>query len=242
MRKSGIMVSEIPFWNMPVLLKNAGLDYYILDCEHGGFDYADISRMIMTSRLSGLEVIVRLPNKDRKDIVKLMDMGADGLLLPMTNTAEDIKQVVKYAKYQPIGERGISTMRAHTFYNPPPILEYIKEANARTKVFAQAETVEGVKNIEEILKVEGVDGVFIGPNDMSADYGCLGDNNAAEILSAIEKVGKAAKGANKLAGIITGNKNYIAKAKEFDLELYCKGSELNAIAEYCKKITKEILE
>ena len=63
MRKSGIMVSEIPFANMPVLMKNAGLDYFILDCEHGGFDYVDISRIIMTARLCGLPVIVRLPNK-----------------------------------------------------------------------------------------------------------------------------------------------------------------------------------
>ena len=101
MNKCGIMVSEIPFSNMPVLLKNSGLDYFILDCEHGGFDYCDISRMIMTARLCNLPIIVRLPNNDRKDIIKFMDMGADGVLLPMTNTVDDIKKVVEYAKYQP---------------------------------------------------------------------------------------------------------------------------------------------
>ena len=189
-----------------------------------------------------MPVIVRLPNNDRKDIIKLMDMGADGVLLPMTNTAEDIKKVVEYAKYQPIGMRGISTMRAHTFYNPPPINEYLTQANARTKVFAQAETVEGVANIQEILSVEGVEGVFIGPNDMSADYGCLGNNNAPEILSAIEKIGEACKDTGKIGGIITGNRTYLSKAKQSGLQYFCKGSELNAIAEYCKKITKEIEE
>lgn len=213
--------------------------FSILDYEHGGFDYADMSRMIMTARLCGLEVIVRLPNNGRKDIVKLMDMGADGLLLPMTNTAEDIRQVVRYAKYQPIGERGISTMRAHTFYAPPSILEYMPQANARTKVFAQAETAAGVENIEEILQVKGVDGVLIGPNDLSADCGCLGNDEASEVLSAIERVGAAAKKEGKLSGIITGNKNYMAKAKACGLEMFCKGSELNAIAEYCKKVAKE---
>ena len=198
-----------------------------------------MSRMIMTARLCGLEVIVRLPNNGRKDIVKLMDMGADGLLLPMTNTAEDIRQVVRYAKYQPIGERGISTMRAHTFYAPPSFLEYMPQANARTKVFAQAETAAGVENIEEILQVKGVDGVLIGPNDLSADCGCLGNDEASAVLSAIERVGSAAKKQGKLSGIITGNKNYIAKAKACGLEMFCKGSELNAIAEYCKKVAKE---
>jgi len=240
MNKAGIMISEVTFGNMPVLMKNAGLDFFIIDAEHGGFDYADVSRMIMTARLCGLPAIIRLPNNERKDIIKYMDMGADGLLLPMTNNADDIKQVVKYAKYQPFGERGISTMRAHTFYNPPSIKEYLPQANARTKVFAQIETVRGVENIANILSVNGVDGVFIGPNDLSADYGCLGNNNAEEILSAIGKVGDAVKSAGKLGGIITGNKAYIEKAKEIGLTLFCKGSELNAIAEYCKKIRNEL--
>lgn len=210
--------------------------------EHGGFDYADVSRMIMTARLCGLTVIIRLPNNERKDIIKYMDMGADGLLLPMTNTAADICQVVKYAKYQPIGERGISTMRAHTFYNPPSINEYLPQANACTKVFAQIETVRGVENVDEILAVNGVDGFFVGPNDLSADYGCLGNNNAEEILSAIGRVGSAVEKASKFAGIITGNKAYIEKAKESGFTLFCKGRELNAIAEYCKKNCKELRE
>ena len=117
-----MMISEIAFSNMPVLLKNAGIEFCILDCEHGGFDYAEVSRLIMTARLCGLELIVRLANNERKDVVKYLDMGADGLLLPMTNTAEDIRKVADYAKYPPLGHRGISTMRAHTLYAPPPVL------------------------------------------------------------------------------------------------------------------------
>ena len=161
MRKAGIMISEISFSNMPVLMKNAGLDFFILDLEHGGFDYADVARIIMTARLCGVENIVRLPDNSRKDIIKLMDMGADGLLLPMTNNASEIREVVRYAKYPPTGERGISTMRAHTFYNPPPMTEYFSKANARTKIFAQIETREGVKNIISILSERGVEGCMI---------------------------------------------------------------------------------
>ena len=89
------------------------------------------------------------------------------------------------------------------------------------------------------MQVKGVDGVLIGPNDLSADCGCLGNDEASEVLSAIERVGAAAKKEGKLSGIITGNKNYMAKAKACGLEMFCKGSELNAIAEYCKKVAKE---
>lgn len=242
MRKTGLMLSEIPFSNSPVLMKNSGLDFFIIDCEHGGFDYVDVSRIIMTAKLCNLEVIIRLPNNQRKDIIKYMDMGADGLLLPMTNTAEDILEVVKYAKYQPIGERGISTMRAHTLYNPPKILDYIESANARTKVFAQIETKKGVENLEEIISVNGVDGAFIGPNDLSADYGVLGTSDISPVLETIDKVASVCKKLDKLTGIITGKKDFITKAKEKEFNYFCKGSELNALSEYCKKIKKEIEE
>ena len=229
--RAGMMISEIAFSNMPVLLKNAGIEFCILDCEHGGFDYAEVSRLIMTARLCGLELIVRLANNERKDVVKYLDMGADGLLLPMTNTAEDIRKVADYAKYPPLGHRGISTMRAHTLYAPPPVLEYMPAGNARTKIFAQAETRAGVENIDRILAVPGVSGCFIGPNDLSADYECLGDPNAPPILKAIERVGEAAAAAGKISGMITANKNYLSKAKSCRFTAFCVGSELNAIAE-----------
>ena len=240
--RAGMMISEIAFSNMPVLLKNAGIEFCILDCEHGGFDYAEVSRLIMTARLCGLELIVRLANNERKDVVKYLDMGADGLLLPMTNTAEDIRKVADYAKYPPLGHRGISTMRAHTLYAPPPVLEYMPAGNARTKIFAQAETRAGVENIDRILAVPGVSGCFIGPNDLSADYECLGDPNAPPILKAIERVGEAAAAAGKISGMITANKNYLSEAKNCRFTAFCVGSELNAIAEYGKKTARLIKE
>ena len=241
-KQAGIMLSEIPFSNIPVIFKNSGLDFFILDCEHGSFDYSDISKIVTTAKLCGIKVIIRLPDNTRRDIIRFMDMGATGLLLPMTNCAEDIKKVVKYAKYQPIGERGISTMRAHTLYNPPKITDYMPMANDYTEVYAQIETVAGVNNIEEILAVEGVHGCLIGPNDLSADYGCLTNSNAPEILNAIQKVGVACEKHGKVGGIITANKAYIECAFSSGLEMLSKGSELNAIAAYCKNIAKEIKE
>jgi len=236
------MISEIPFSNLPVLLKASGLDFFILDYEHGSFDYSAMFNIITNAKLSGIECIVRLPNNERKDIIKCLDMGADGLLLPMTSTVDDIKKLVNYSKYPPLGIRGVSTMRAHTLYNPPKVLDYMESANKRIKVFAQIETVDGVNNVYDILNVEGVDGIFIGPNDLSADYGCLGDKNAKEILDAITRCGEASNKLNKLSGIITGNDNYLKKSKEMGFDYYSIGSELNAISDYSKKIIKHIEE
>lgn len=239
MNKVGLMISEIPYHSLPLILKQSGLDFSILDYEHGGFDYESMARIILTSRLCNFNTIVRLPNNERKDIIKCLDMGANGLLLPMTNNADDIRKVVNYGKYPDLGKRGISTMRAHTLYNPGSINEYIKAANDMVKIYAQIETVNGVNNIEEILNVPGVNGVMVGPNDLSLDYGCIGDKNAPLILEAIVKVGKACLKANKECGIITSNKNYLECAKANGFSIFCVGSELNAIASYAKQIKND---
>lgn len=239
-KKAGIMISEIAFSNMPILLNAAKLDFYILDCEHGGFDYAQISAMISVSRLTGISLIIRLADNSRKDIIKFADMGAEGFLLPMTDSASDIEKVVRFACYSPVGKRGISTMRAHTFYSPNDIDQYRKNANEKMKIYAQIETVAGVKNIAEILNVNGVSGCFVGPNDLSDDYGCLTDKSAIEIHRAIEKTGEAAKNAEKICGIITANENYLNVAEQSGFTMFCKGSELNAIKEYCLRVSKTV--
>ena len=231
MRRVGIMINEIAFSNFPVLFKRCGLDFYIIDGEHGAFDYREFYHMICAARIAGgIETIVRLPSNQRKDIIKLLDMGADSLLLPMTNNAEDIAQVVRYAKYSPVGERGISTMRAHTLYDPPPLTEYMKAANARTQVYAQIETVAGVEHIDEILAVEGVAGFFMGPNDLSDDYGCPGNKAASEILRAIDRTAASAARAGKTCGIITENATYLQRAREAGMTMYSCGSELSLLA------------
>ena len=230
----GIMLSEVPFTNMPLIMKNSGLGFMIVDNEHGAFDYTTLAKMFTVSRLADFCTIVRLPDNSRAWITKCVDAGADGFLLPMTNRAEDIEKVVEYAKYAPVGKRGISTMRAHTLYAPPYLCEYMPLANERIKVYAQIETARGVENIEEILTATGVDGVFIGPNDLSCDMGCIGDNGP--ILAAIEKIAVAAKKANKPFGIITTAKVLIDKALECGASMISYGSELNLIANECKKI------
>jgi 2-dehydro-3-deoxyglucarate aldolase/4-hydroxy-2-oxoheptanedioate aldolase len=234
------MISELRDSQLPTIFKTAGFDFVILDFEHGGFDYKDLFNMIMNARLVGIHVIIRLANNARKDINKLMDMGADALLLPMTNNAQDIEEVVKYAKYSPIGKRGISTMRAHSLYNPGDINEYIKIANDRTKVFAQIETIQGVRNTKEILNLPGVDGFFIGPNDLSSDLGCLGASNSKEIRNVITELGKLAIELKKESGIITRNEAYLSLAKEVGINNYCVGSEISLLLNGGKETVKSI--
>ncbi len=236
----GTMLSEIPFTSMPVIFKSAGLDFMIVDCEHGGFCERSVADIVMTAKLVGIETVVRLPDNSRRNIIRLMDMGADGLLLPMTNCADDIAQVVRYAKYAPLGQRGISTMRAHTLYDPGDLAEYTAEANARTKVYAQIETADGLKNAEKIIRTEGVDGLFLGPNDLSCDLNCLFTGDRKPILDAIKRLG--ALSASGTLGIITGDGEYLRTAKQSGYSLFCKGSELHILKNGAKQIVNSLRE
>ncbi len=236
--KIGTMLSEVAFSNFPIILKNNGFDFVLVDSEHGAFDYSTLLDIAMKAKLAGIDCIVRLSDNSRRDITKMMDGGMTGLLLPMTNTADDIKQVVKYAKYAPIGQRGISTTRIHTLYNPPKLELYMEQANAYTKIYAQIETKQGVDNCLDILNVEGVEGVFMGPNDLSCDLGILGGDQKP-LYDCIEKVGAAAAKAGKPWGIITTKQELIDCAKANGATLLSYGSELNMMIDACKKIVKE---
>ena len=214
------------------------MEFLIIDTEHGGFDFAVLSALIMSARLCGLKTILRLPDNRRRDITRMMDMGADGLLLPMTDCAADIREVVKYAKYAPIGKRGISTTRAHTFYNPPPLGEYMQTANERTMVFAQIETVAGLDAVEDILAVEGVTGALVGPNDLSCDLDCMGSEEP--VLQAIDRVAQAARHAGREAGVITGNDAYLRRAMAGGMRYLCVGSELHMLLDGARHVAQKI--
>lgn len=235
--KKGTMLSEIRFANFPIIAKNSGLDFVILDNEHGSFDYSDISAIIVTSKLIGMDVIVRIGDSSRAHITKLADIGVSAFLLPMTNCSEDIKQVVDYAKYVPVGKRGVSTTRAHTLYNPPKLLDYMKEANEKMQIYAQIETVKGIQNIESILETQGVDGIFIGPNDLSVDMNAVSDKKA--VCDAIETIAKAANSADKSFGIITSDRELIDFSLQNNASMISMGSELNMLINGCKKISEQ---
>ena len=228
------MISEIGFAGLPLLMKGAGFDFLILDLEHGAFDYADIRAVVSAARAAGIKAVMRLPDNTRREITRLCDMGAGGFLLPMTESAADVAQVIRYAKYTPEGARGISTMRAHTDYNPGNLADYMKKANAGMEIYAQIETKKGMDNLPDILKTDFLTGAVMGPNDLSADLNCIGDLNP--VLKAMETFAAQCAEAHKPAGIITGNETLIAKATTLQFGLFCVSSELNILSDGYKKL------
>lgn len=235
----GTMLSEVYTPNIARVIKAGGMDYIIIDCEHGYFDFSQTANIVAVCKGFDLPVIIRIPSIQREFITKALDMGADGLLVPMVNSVEDVTKVISYAKYAPLGSRGISGTRAHTNYDSSNLSSYVKQANETTIVLAQIETKEALTDAEKIASVEGVDGLIIGPNDLAMDLGTPGAINTEEMKNAVETVIHAASRANKASGIVTSELNFIHECKAKGMTIFSCNSEVGMIKKSTTQIVNE---
>jgi 2-keto-3-deoxy-L-rhamnonate aldolase RhmA len=200
-RVLGTMVSLADHAELPKIIKLCGFDYFIVDCEHGNFDYTTVARLMTVARETGICGMVRIPEARREVVLKYMDMGAGGLLLPNTETVAEARALVEHAKYSPLGNRGVQMFRGHTgFEKVASMAEYMKKANDETMLLIQIESPVGLKNLDELMAVEGIDAAFIGPNDLSHSMGLAGQFEHPEFVAALDKVVAIAKKHNKFSG------------------------------------------
>lgn len=225
----GVMLSEFANPNITRIFQEAGFQFVIIDDEHGYFDFTQLAALISVASGRGFPMIVRIPGVSREYITKVLDMGANGILVPMVNTPEQALEIVSYSKYTPLGKRGISTTRAHTNYNPPPLKAYLPVANQNTATIIQLETAEAIHNAEKIIQIDGIDAVMIGPNDLAADLGKPGEVSSSAVLEAVEHVAAICKTCNKPAGVITGNAQLISYSRQHGFTLFSVGSELDLL-------------
>jgi len=184
----GTMISEIRNPNLVYMLAQCGFDFFIIDNEHGAYSPETISNMIAAARGAGISVVVRIPEIRREAIMKPLDSGAAGLLVPMVNTADQAKEIMRYAKYPPMGERGVALSRAHSSYGRPNAAEYLDQANQTTFIAVQAESPQAIENLDSIASTPGVDAIFVGPADLSVGMGIPGQITHPKEVEAIETV------------------------------------------------------
>jgi len=217
----GTMVTTFASPDIAKILQVCGFDFLIVDCEHGSFTTREVANIIAVARGIGMPALVRIPEMRREHALKFMEMGASGLLLPNTESAEQAKMLVDCTKYAPLGHRGVSLSRPHTDFKKVSGATYMPEANDETILMCQIESRKGVENVEEIIAVEGIDVAFIGPNDMTQDYGILGQFTHPDIVAAFEKIIAAAQANGKWAGAHFGGaaplKPWLSKGMQINM-------------------------
>ena len=198
--KAGHFVVEFATPGIGHMLKNAGCDFVLFDCEHSGFHNETIKSVVRYFEAARLPAIVRVPSREYHHIARALDMGAEGLMLPMVGTASEAEAIVRSVKYAPRGGRGVGLGLAHDNYRAGPTLEKLAAANQRTTIFAQIETAEGAANADAIAAVDGVDCLWIGHFDLSASLGIPGEFDHPKFLEAVANTHAAARRHGKALG------------------------------------------
>ena len=225
------------------IMADAGFDWLCVDMEHSTIDYSEAQQLIATIQSKGKKAYVRVGENNNRIIKRVLDAGADGIIVPMVNSKEDAIKAIKSTKYPPLGNRGVGLARAQNYGFG--FDNYKNNIADKIKLIVQIEHIDAVNNLDDILSLDEIDGTFIGPYDLSGSMGKPGKYNDSDVKAVIKKYEITAKKYNKLIGYhviepdyklveekIKSGYNFIA----FSLDTYFLGS---IIRNQIKKI-KEI--
>ncbi|KAG5947026.1 hypothetical protein E4U60_003449 [Claviceps pazoutovae] len=194
----------IPGANVSRLLARSGVDWVMVDCEHGNIDDRAMHDAVPAIAALGVTPLVRLPDMQSWMVKRALDAGAHGVLVPLLRSAEQARELVQAAKFPPSGKRGFGSPIAPGCFHPAPSLtEYLQQANDALLTIVQIETQEALDEVDEIAAVEGIDVLFIGPFDLgnSIGYPVINGAMAPELNAAIAKILAACRQAGKKCGM-----------------------------------------
>ena len=233
-RLIGTLLS-LPSPELVEIASNAGFDWLFLDMEHGALEARDILGMVRAAR-QPCAPLVRVPENREMWIKKALDTGAAGIIVPHVNSAEDAAKAVHWGKYPPEGGRSVGFSRSNRY--GARFQESVDSANAETVVIAQVEHIDGVRAIEAILDVSGVDAIFVGPYDLSASLGKPGRIQDLDVREAIRAVAAACSRRKVPAGIFTLDVPGAIKAFEEGYSLVCSGIDVGLFSQAVASIVR----
>ena len=227
----------IPSAEVAEIMAGVGFDWLFIDTEHSPFN-AHAAQTILQAAGQNCPCVVRVPANDEVWIKKALDIGADGIIAPQVNSAADAEAIVRMCKYPPDGTRSVGIGRAHQYglgFN-----QYMERANDETAVILQAETAQALENITEIVKVSGIDAIFIGPYDLSASLGKMGQLTDPEVKQAIQTIAEACKKAGVRLGIFGATAEAVEPFIQQNFTLLAIGTDGLLMAQTAKEILKAI--
>ncbi|MBH2940659.1 4-hydroxy-2-oxoheptanedioate aldolase [Serratia marcescens] len=220
------------------LLAGAGFDWLLIDGEHAPNNVQTVLGQLQAVAPYPSQPVVRPPWNDAVIIKQLLDVGAQTLLIPMIQNAEQARDAVRATRYPPHGVRGVGSALARASrWNRVP--DYLQQADEQMCVLVQIETREAVKNLDAILQVEGVDGVFIGPADLSADMGFAGNPQHPEVQRTIDDAIARIRAAGKAPGILLANKALAQRYLEAGALFVAVGVDTTLLARAAEALADE---
>ena len=208
----GHMIMEFGTRGIAKIAESAGLDFVLLDMEHGGLGVGKVADLLAWFKATPIAPIVRVPATEYHFIARVMDAGAAGVMIPNVRTPEQARKVITALRYAPDGDRGLGLGCAHNDYVRPDPVEYMAEANRDNLFLCQIESTKALENIDAIASMHGVDALWVGHFDLTQSMGIVGQFDNPRFIEALRKVSDAARRHGKAAGIQPGN---LGQAREW---------------------------
>lgn len=202
------------------VLADAGFNFVLIDCEHGNFTEREVETLVEAGHHAGVCILVRPPTASRDLITRVLDAGAAGVLVPAVDSVEQVQQVVRATKYRPIGKRGVHLLRGHTRHRPVDAASFLSEANRDVLTLIQIELEGAVAIADKIAATDGVDGLYVGPGDLSVDFGVPGQWNAPILQSAIQKVSDACRKHGKIMACHADRIEDMPKLRDLGVQMF----------------------
>ena len=219
-------------------MSKLGWDSVTIDLQHGQNDYSTSISMLQAISNSNALPLARVPWNEPGIVMKMLDLGAMGIIAPMINNKKECENFVSYCNYPPKGQRSFGPMRAQLNYGE----EYYNNANNEIASFAMIETKQAVENLDEILSVQHLSGVYIGPADFSISYGLKPKFDVVEdpVFSNIKLIAKKAKEYGKIAGIHNGTTKYAKQMIELGFNFITISSDFRSMTANSQEIVNEM--
>ncbi len=227
--KLGACIMEFESPGIGHIYRAAGADFVFVDCEHSGIGIEGLKRILRYLEAAGMPHFVRRAGKAYPDIATALDAGAEGLLLPMAGSAEEVRELAGYMKYPPDGVRGVALGIAHDRYSAGSPAEALAAANARTVCIPLIETAEGVENVEAIAALPQVDLLWIGHFDLSCSLGVPGAFDHPDFVNAHRRILDAAHGAGKSVGRLVGSPEEGRRLIDEGFDFICYGTDASLL-------------
>lgn len=230
----GLIVTEMRSPLIGPMLDVAGMDFMIIDMEHGSYNPETVAAMIAACRGTRIVPFVRVPEIQRECITRVLDAGAQGILVPGIESALEVERCVEYARYAPLGRRGVSLRKYHTKFRSSSRPVYTEKANQRVMIMGQIETAQGVEAVEAIAAADGLDLLFIGPSDLAHSFSPTSDDQVDRLLAeAVSAIIAAGKRHGKIIGVNASSPKTAASMLAQGVRFISLGTDVGTFIDAC---------
>jgi 4-hydroxy-2-oxoheptanedioate aldolase len=234
-----------PFLKIPAsvpieLIGHAGFDFCVIDLEHSPFTFERAEDLVRVAQRAGVASIIRTFDGHPSTLVRALDTGCDGILVPNLNSRMEAEMVVRGARFHPLGERGMDPYARSARYGMTPKDSYFAQANEQTLVGVQIEGLKGVQNLNEIIETVGTDLIFIGPYDLSQSLGKPGQIGAPEVQAKVKEIVAAVRARQKAVGIYADTVEDARRWRDLGVQFVAVSVDVRIFLKACQAIVEAL--